>query len=912
MLRRRAPRKLRAARKLPFVSHWAGHQQAPPAVDPYHARFTALADQGRTITYLLQSCIAQVDALLGRPQREFIPPPPSAIQGAGRQVLRQRRYPRRGPVTAHRGMPLLVAFTLILPTFLLVGGYSGAVVYEHYVNDFTAPETIAINAPSRGSRIYDRHGQLLYEFVDENAGIRLVVPLEAIADTYLAATIATEDDSFFSNPGVNPKGLARAAWENLGPLAGGEEALSGSGGSSITQQLIKNIYIPEEERAERSIDRKLKEAAFALEITGRYPKAQILDWYVNQISYGGLYNGVEAAAQGYFGKPAKELTLAEAALLAGIPQSPAAYDPRTQPEAALVRRNEVLDLMATSARIQIGDDRFFEISQEAIDEAKATPLEVRPKIYNLEAPHFVLEHVVPQLEVLFGREALLRDGLVITTTLDLTMQHEAQAIMEKWILEFEDISNSRNGAMIVLDAPTGEIKVWIGSRNYDREDIDGEVDNLTALNSPGSSFKPFVYLTSFIKLGWTPSTIVEDTPTTYKELDGTIFTPQNPNKTSYLGQVTIRNALGNSLNVPPFKTALRLGVPTIVDMAKRLGFTTLEGYYGPAISIGGVDLSAQDLTYGYSVLANNGAMVGQQAIIPHGPGERVTDPIAILTVVDGFGNTIFNVDDYRRTEQIVPPEQAYMVSSILSDPSAQCVTFGCGGITIPGRQAGVKTGTSEPFDPTGPDAGKIGETWAFGYTPQYVVGVWAGNSDNSPIVNIFSTSISYRVMRDTLQLAHAGQPSPNFPKPANIVERSVCTPGGCKNDVFIKGATPQASPTPLTTPRPQATPTLVAETSAVQVAASISTAGGRVSGTVPLFGFAYSSSMQFYRLEFANGAAPDSWQTIGQWSSPVQGGTLGAWATSGLPPGQYTVRLVVQDAKAGAVVSPGVVFTVGP
>ncbi|MGE0060109.1 MAG: transglycosylase domain-containing protein [Dehalococcoidia bacterium] len=894
-----------------FVSRWRRPRPIQPPVDPFKPRFEAMAAQGRTMQYLLQSCIAQVDALLGNPGRPFIPPPPNAMPGGGRLKIYNRRYPRRAPTTAHRGLPLFVAVTLVIPALLLFGGYSGAMIYDYYVQDYVPPQALAVNAPSRGARIYDRNGELLYEYVDDNVGIRVPVSLDAISQNYIAATIATEDNTFFSNPGVNPKGLARAAWENLSPASGGE-VLEGSGGSSITQQLIKNVYIPQDERLERSLERKLKEAAFALELTGRFDKDQILDWYVNQISYGGLYNGVEAAANGYFGKPAAELTLAEGAMLAGIPQSPAAYDPRTQPENALIRRNEVLDIMARSGPIQIGESRFFEVTPEMIEEAKATLLVVQPQVFPIKAPHFVLEHLTPELEALFGRDALLHDGLVITTTLDMNLQTEAQANLERWIREFEDVSNSRNGAMMVLDAQTGEILVWIGSRDYFREDIHGEVDNLTALNSPGSSFKPFVYLDSFIDLGWTPSTMIEDSPVTYREADGSVFQPRNPNKTSYLGNISIRNALGNSLNVPPFKTALRLGVPSIVNLAKKVGFTTLTGQYGPAISIGGVDLSAEDLTYGYSVLANNGAMVGQEAIIPHRPGERTTDPVSILRVQDALGNVVYSADDHRVREQVVPAAQAYMVTSILADPSAQCVTFGCGGISIPGRQAGVKTGTSEPYDQEGPDAAKIGETWAFGYTPNFVVGVWAGNSDNSPIVNIFSTSISFRVMRDTLQLAHNNQPSPNFPVPGNIEFRR----SGNTNDVAIKGSVPP-TPAPTSTPPPNAaapapTSTRVAETSSAQVAASISTPSGRVSGAVPIYGSAYSSSMQSYRLEFGSGASPSSWQTIGSSTAPVQGGTLGTWNTAGLAPGQYAVRLVIQDRAAGTVTSQPAVFTVGP
>ena len=220
------------------------------------------------------------------------------------------------------------------------------VVYNSYADDLLAPDELAINEASSGATILDRNGELLYEYVDDRAGLRRPVKLSNISPAFVAATVATEDDSFFTNPGVNLKGLVRAAWENS-PLGGG--VFEGSGGSSITQQLVKNVYIPPEARSERwseeGINRKLKETIYAIELTNRYEKEQVLEWYVNQISYGGVYNGIEAAAQGYFGKAASELTLGEAAMLAGIPQSPAQYDPVNQPAAAKVRRDEILDLI---------------------------------------------------------------------------------------------------------------------------------------------------------------------------------------------------------------------------------------------------------------------------------------------------------------------------------------------------------------------------------------------------------------------------------------------------------------------------------------------------------------------------------------------------------------------------------------
>lgn len=821
----------------------------------------------------------------------------------------------------------LLAFSVLVVTAGSAAVVAGISIYNNYADDLVPPEVVYVNRPSAGAKIFDRNGVLLYEFVDDKDGIRIPVPLEQIAPVFIAATIATEDSSFFSNPGVNPRGLARAGWENFSPFASGNGILKGTGGSSITQQLAKNLFIESEERMKRSIDRKAREIVYALEMTREYPKEQILEWYVNQISYGGLYNGVEAASRGYFGKPASELTLAEAALLAGIPQSPAAYEPRDNPEIALVRRNSILDLMLRHGTIQIGEHTFFEVDPVAVEAAKQEPVQVLERNFLVEAPHFVFNQVQPQLEALFGKESVARGGLIVTTSLDLALQNQARAILERWISNVENFSRSRNGAMTIIDPRTGEILVYIGSRDYWRDDIDGNVDNLTALNSPGSSFKPFVYLTGFLKHGWSPATLLDDRPTSYRESDGTVFTPVNPVPGSYQGQITIRGALGNSLNVPAFNAALAIGVPDIVAMARQMGFTSLTGQYGPAISIGGVDLRALDLAVGYAVLANGGIMSGQNAIAPSGRDQRDIQPVTILRVEDGKGNVLFDVDQHRAHRRVAPAEHVYLITDILSDPRAQCMTFGCGGLSVPGHRVAVKTGTSSPFDPNGPYRGMIGETWAFGYTPDVVVGVWAGNSNNAPIVNIYSTTIAFQSMRDAMLAYYNGRPSTPFRQPPGVVESATCTARNAPcagTDLIVQAVystrldaaaeggqaslqgtpgpegTPTAEPTPSD---PETTATQAPRRQAAQAVSITSPSGGSVSGAVQITGSASSPNMRFYRLEFGAGASPSAWSSIGQWSTPVLGGSLGTWVTHGLTPGTYTIRLVVQDAVQGPIVS---------
>ena len=941
------------------------HRTQADAAEPtpeqlFNARLTALNSQNMTMGYLLQASVAKLDTML-HPQPRVAPlaAPRSTIAAS----LRVKRARHKGPssIKSHRGVMTAGLVLLVIPALLLSVAYGIVLGYEHYTNDYAPPNEVAVlGEPIRGARIYDRHGMLLYEFIDEQAGVRYPVSLDQVSMNLLAATIATEDESFYSNPGVNPRGILRAAWENFSPYLRNklsntqEEALDGSGGSSITQQLVKNIFIPLEQRQERSLDRKVTEAALAIELTAQTDKDQIIEWYLNEISYGGIYHGVEAASQGYFGVSASELTLAQAALLAGIPQSPARYDPVNRPEAALARRNEVLDLIATNHTIRIGEDIYYAVSPEIVEAAKTEPLGVERRTYEIDAPHFVLNHIAPQIQALLGHDGLYRDGLIVTTSLDLELQHKTQALLEKWILEFEEVSNSHNGAVIVMDNATGEILVLLGSRDYYNDALDGNVDNVTALNSPGSSFKPFIYLTSFLKLGWTPSTIIPDTPVIYTESDGTIFQPQNPTRGSYLGNIPIKTALGNSLNVPPFKAVLSTGVEAVVEVARQAGFTTLDGQYGPAISIGGVDITALDLTYGYSVLANNGAMVGVPATKPYDDGERALDPVTILQIEDEAGNVIWSADQERRRQQVVPAEHAYLVTSILADGQNTCITFGCGGVTVPGHIAGVKTGTSEPFDPNGPNAGKIGETWAFGYTPDYVVGVWAGNSNNEPVVNIYSTSISFRVMRDTLLATYDGRQSGNFVRPAGIGEQRMCNGNRCSTELFVRNASPvdtepilvqvqpggiptavlaerpadtptvaaaQAQPTATPTvafaqAHPTATPTQAPATArpvatvratprdpASQPLAMLLPPARPSDGSVNLEGWAWSQEMRGYRIEFSP-VAGGAWSVIGESTAPVRGGVLGVWLTTGLTPGAYNLRVVVEDASGEFASSP--------
>ena len=848
-------------------------------------------------------------------------------------------------------MPRWLLVLVVLATVGLAGlGVTAGVgygIYQQYAGDLMPPEEALASQSSGGARIYDRNGKLLYQFVDDLAGLRNPVPLSEVSHWLIDATISTEDASFYSHPGVNVRGLFRAAYENFFP--GELGFLQGSGGSSITQQLVKNLYISPEERQERSIPRKMKETVLALELESQYSKDQILEWYLNQISYGGLYNGVEAASQGYLGKHAKDLTLAEAALLAGIPASPANYDPVNSPEAAIARRNHVLDLMLGDGKIEpVGDITAKQVAYLA----KIEPLNLVPQRFPIEAPHWVLTYVQPLLEELVGSDTLYRGGLQVTTTLDLDLQEKAQAALEDWISEFEESSNGHNGALVALDPHTAEILVMVGSRDYFRDDILGRNNMALASNSPGSAFKPFTYLTAFMEKGWGPGTMILDTPVSYTEPDGAVFTPRNP-AGDFKGPISLRSALGNSLNVPAFKVAWLTGVENIVRNGRKMGITTLTGSYGPSITIGGVDVTVLDMVYGYSVFANSGVMKGVPTSLDLPDGFRELDPVAILKIEDYKGNVIYQPE--LEEQQLVPPEYTYLVTDILADPQAQCATFGCGGLSIPGHVAAIKTGTSEPFE----NSRAIGDTWALGYTPDLVVGVWAGNADNSPMYNITSTSISWRTLRDFMVAALEGVPSTSFTRPPGLVTATVCVPSGklptkycgkTTSDLFVEGTVPSEEDdwwqplkidnrngllaTELTPPRyveekvflvlpPELTgftaeqaqewakalgvelapiekSTLVGgAASTPSVSITDPTTGESVEGRVAIWGRAESDAFESYRIQYGRGEDPDTWTTIGSSSRPAPRGIIGVFDARGLEPDLYTIRLTVEDGELG-------------
>ena len=714
-------------------------------------------------------------------------------------AMRQRRRRRERDGGRHGGRRISKRWLfgpagLLILVLAAVGAAAGAAfgIYQSIADDLVEPTEIELTQRSLGtSKVFDNRGpegELLFEFSDPFSGLRNPIKLENVSRHLINATVSTEDATFFENRGVNTRGLLRAAWENIGLGAG--DFLGGSGGSSITQQLVKNVLIPLEERTERSVSRKLKETILALELTEQYSKTQILEWYLNSIFYGNHAYGIGAASQRYFGKPAAELTLAEAALLAGLPQAPATHDPFTNPIGVKARQADVLDLMAINGYL----------SQAEAELAKAEPLQFASQQFEIKAPHFVL-YVQNEIEQLCARgrlelpanvescDDLLTDGgLRVTTTLDYDLQLQAEQIVRNDLATFEEQTGAHNAALISIDPTTGEISVMVGSRNFFREDIDGQVNNTIALNSPGSSIKPITYVTGFLRdpKRWNPATIIWDIPFEFEEFDGTTFTPENFDDI-FRGPVSLRSALANSMNVPAFRTADALGVGNVLDVAHRLGITTMQdlSQFGPAITLGGGDVTLLDLVFAYSVFANQGLMRGQHTMLDLPFGNRALDPVAVREIHDINGNLLYRLDE-PVVRRVLPVQQAFQITDILSDNQARSTLYGLNSTLVLDRPAAAKTGTAG--EPGRNDVRR--DYWTVGYTPQLVTGVWVGNADNEPMTGGSSSRTAGLIWHDLMIAAHQGLPIESFEQPEGLTTSEVFIPslrllrGGEERDEF--------------------------------------------------------------------------------------------------------------------------------
>ncbi len=623
------------------------------------------------------------------------------------------------------------------------------------------------------TRILDRNQNVLYEIVDPNAGRRSYVSLDEISPLLVAATIATEDKEFYSHPGFDPLAIVRAFWQNL---SSGETI---SGASTITQQLAKALFLSSQERAQGTYARKVKEAILAAELTRLYTKDEILELYLNEIYYGNLAYGIEAAAQTYFGVSAKNLTLAQASFLAGLPQLPGVYDVYSNRDATLKRHQDVLLLMYQASQeqgcIYVSNNPTPicitpEDAVEAVEEIQN--YDFQPPDIKLRYPHWV-NYVRAELESLFDPQTIYRSGFRVYTTLDPGLQDAAQQAVQDQISGLAD-KHVTNGAVVIIRPTTGEILAMVGSADFYSQAIDGQVNMAVSPRQPGSAIKPLTYLAAFEK-GWTPATLLWDVRSEFPP-SGDPNDPRAPYipvnyDGRYHGPVTVRSALANSYNVPAVKALQFVGIydnpftpeeDGLVAFARRMGIQSLNrSDYGLSLTLGGGEVSLLELAGAYAVIANSGRKVA---------------PVAITRIEDHTGQVVY---EYKAPpgDQVIRSEHAFLISSILSDNQARTPAFGPNSVLNLPFPVAAKTGTTNDFR----------DNWTIGYTPDVVVGVWVGNADYSPMEGTSGLTgaapIWATVMQATIQQVTGGNPTP-FIKPAGVVERVICSISGTEPSMW--------------------------------------------------------------------------------------------------------------------------------
>ncbi len=814
------------------------------------------------------------------------------------------------------------------------------------------------------TRVYDRNGILLGEFWDE--GRRYWVPLDQIAPALRAATIATEDKTFYTNPGVDWAAIVRAVLQNT---AEGEVV---SGASTITQQLARNIAFTYQERISRSLDRKVREAALAQELTSRFSKDEILEMYLNVVYYGHLAYGAKAAARTYFGKSAAELTLAESALLAALPQLPAELDPLVPGnlERAKARQGLVLALMA----------RNRVITPEEAAAAYAEPLSFRTEPAPEIAPHFLV-YVRQLLEAQYGKNVVARGGLTVVTTLDARLQQIAQELVRRHVEAVRDRYHLTNAALVALKPGTGEILAMVGSVDFHSREIDGQVNVTVRPRQPGSAIKPILYALAFTR-GFSPASLIWDIPSQFPLDDGTVYEPQNYDG-KFHGPVRLRQALANSYNVPAVKLLDQVGVPAMLEMAHAMGIQGLRqppSHYGLSLTLGGGEVTLLDLTTAYATLANAGGYV---------------PPVAILRVADRVGRVIVNYEP-PAPQPVLDPRAAYLVSSILSDNEARTPMFGAHSPLRLSRPAAVKTGTTTDWK----------DNWTVGYTPYLAVGVWAGNNSGAPMRNTTGLTGAAPIWHDFMEAVFADptldavvrRPDEplDFPRPEGLVEAPICDLSSLhfgpdcpvmRSELFIDPARPItiglspegmlpaaeiAASLPITQPADPAwtvrpvlrlapvqgpdtpAPLLCAvelggepmavirvpedpeeaqrarewaaragipadpppcEGQVVEVVQGVVASaeilspqpGSLITGPVDIVGSAIfdPQQIQFYKVEFGYGESPSEWITMGQLHySPVVNGWLETWYADSLPAGPYALRVVLVKWDGNFLATP--------
>ncbi len=577
--------------------------------------------------------------------------------------------------------------------------------------------------------IFDRHGNLLADIGDQGDH-RIVVPLSYVSPMLIEATIAIEDHSFYSNSGVDPGAVLRAALTDY--LHHGIK----QGGSTISQQLVKQLFIGQ--HPDNSLQRKAKEAVIAMEMNRHYTKNQILEMYLNTIFYGSQTYGIEAAARSYFRTNAHDLNLAQASMLAGLPQAPTEYNPLINLASAKKRQHEVLDAMV----------QYHYITQKEADAAYATPIAIYPPINHFEAPYFV-DYVLKNLREQYHIQPSDRRGYRVYTSLDLNLQHIAEQVVRDQIAQKGNYYNFHDAALVSMDPKTGEILAMVGGNNYNSPG--GWINMADTPRQPGSTFKIFTYTAAIESRKFNMITPILDAPLVFPTWGGVSgFEPYMPLNYDlrFHGLVPLKVAMGNSLNIPAVKVELRVGIQNVLNEARRMGVTHLtmpDDNYSLSLTLGGYEVTPIDMATGAATLADMG--------LRHMPAP-------IVSIKDATGRDVFTYDPSKNAYQAVSPQVAYIMGAIMSDDRNRCMEFGChGDLTLPGRQVAAKTGTTQLFK----------DNWTLGFTPTLATAVWIGNPNNAPLSHN-STGIvgAAPIWHKFMQQALAGTPDQWYPMPSGL------------------------------------------------------------------------------------------------------------------------------------------------
>ena len=853
-----------------------------------------------------------------------------------RLIAEPRKRTSRLWLWAGLAVGALAGLGAVLVAFVVATGIGVALalnVASTFLTDLPPVDEIATVGGQlfQTTTIHDRRGRPLGELLGE--GRRRVVPPEDIPQVVKIAVVAAEDATFYDNPGVEVRAIARAIWSNW---RGGEVV---SGASTITQQLVKNALLTPEETYER----KLREAVLAWQISQRFSKDEILGLYLNQNHYGGLTYGVAAAAEAYFDKDLADVTLAEAAMLVGLLPAPSLHNPHVDPQAA---RREQLRVLAAIARHGLTPPGAVAAARE--EDLRIAP----PRETSSPAPHF-LDFVVRDLQDRYGPE-ISRQGWEVTTTLDLDLQTAADTAVRDHVATLAE-REVTNGALVAIRPATGEILAMVGSLDFNEEEIDGQVNVTTALRQPGSAFKLFTYA-SALEQGYSPATMLLDIPTTVPVAGQEPYRPRNYDR-KFRGPVSLRTALGSSFNIPAVRTQLFAGLDATLDVADRLGITSLtdRSRIGPALSLGSNEVRLLELTGAYATVANG--------------GRRVT-PAAVLCIRDARGLIVEQLGDgcslaadasslglgrLPLTERALSPEIAYLMTSILSDRAAREPGFG--GVRelldLADRPAAVKTGTTE----------NTRDALTVGFTPQLATGVWVGNADGTPMDDVTGVRGAGPIWQRFMDRAHAGLDLVDWTRPPGVIEQDVDALSGLlpspftpetKQEEFAPGtvptqrdvvhqpfrihvptgllATPDSPPdeveeqvfvvlpteaatwqrgvdedSPFRLPPDvfaggTALPVAAAEGSGAQITAPVE--GQAIRNILEIFGTATIGGFGSSELHYGDGPAPGAWTRIG---SPVEAPRvdeqLGAVDTIQLTDGVYTLRLTVRAVDGGAEIA---------